>query len=178
MAKIKFTGLDSYMAKLSALEKSADAIVETTVKAGARIAADAMRAEIENLPTSEHDGKPWFGTPGHLARGPSQAQKQGLLDSLGITSVGDDGTGFINAKVGFDGYNSVRSKQWPNGEPNLLVARAVNSGTSFMEAHPFAKTAYSKSSQKARREMKKTAEKALDKHFNLPRFTGKKPWEK
>lgn len=163
MGKVSFSGLDAYMKKLSALEKSTDAIIETTVKAGAKVSADAMRAEIESLPTSEHDGKPWFGTSGHLARGPSEAQKQGLLESLGITSVGDDGKGLINAKVGFDGYNSVRSKQYPDGEPNLLVARAVNSGTSFMKANPFAKAAYSKSSGKARREMKKTAEEEIKK---------------
>lgn len=158
MGKMKFYGLDGYMAKLSALEVSTDAIIETTIKSGTKVAADAMRAEIESLPTSEHDGKPWFGTSGHLARGPSVAQKQGLLDSLGITPVEDDGKGFINAKVGFDGYNSVRSKQWPKGEPNLLIARAVNSGTSFMEANPFSKIAHSKSTRKARQMMEKTAE--------------------
>lgn len=163
MARISFSGLDGYMDKLSALEKSTDDIVETTVKAGAKVSADAMRAEIESLPTSDHDGRPWFGTPKHLARGPSEAQKQGLLESLGITPVSDDGKGLINAKVGFDGYNGVRSEQWPDGEPNLLIARAVNSGTSFMEANPFAKAAYSKSSGKARREMKKTAEEEIKK---------------
>lgn len=183
MGKMKAYGLDAYMAKLSALEKSTDAIVETTIKAGAEIVEYAMLDEIAALPTSEHTDvkgrtRPWFGTPDYPARGPSEAQKQGLLSCLGTTPVSDDGKGFINAKVGFHGYNSVRSKQYPDGEPNLLVARAVNSGTSFMKAHPFAKTARSKSSGKARQKMKKTAEKALDKQFNSPRFTGKHSWEK
>lgn len=168
MGKISARGLEAYMEKLHALDLAADAIIETSIRAGADVVKDAMREEIASLPTSDHTDRkgvtrPWFGTPGHLARGPSEAQKQGLLTSLGSAPISDDGKGFINTKVGFHGSNSVQSEQWPDGEPNLLIARAVNSGTSFMEANPFAKAAYSKSSGKARREMKKTAEEEIKK---------------
>lgn len=37
-----------------------------------------------------------------------------------------------NVKIGFDGYNNIRSKRWPQGQPNQMVARAIESGTSWM----------------------------------------------
>lgn len=166
MARITFKGLDEYMAKLSALEKATDTIVAEVIHDGAEIVADAVRDGLELLPTSEHEGKdgierPWFGTPGHLAIGPSREQKQGLIDSFGITPVDTDSKGFINVHIGFDGYNSVKSAQWPQGQPNQMVARAVENGTSFMEANPVIKTSLSN----ARRTAKKAMEKAADQNI-------------
>lgn len=161
MAKVTFTGIDGTMARLNALELSLrDQVIGKMVYDGADIVADAVREEIRRLPTSQHNGKPWFGRPGHLARGPSEEQKKGLLDSLGVSPMrGDDG--FLNVSIGFDGYNHVMSKRWPKGEPNQMVARSVARGTSFMEANPFFKASVQKSSRSAKSAMKKTAEKQL-----------------
>jgi len=163
MAKIQFKGLDAYMARLSALEKATDKIVPAVIYDGAEIVADAVRDGLEHLPVAEHDGKPWFGTPGHLARGPSREQKQGLIDSFGITSIGSDSKGFVNVHIGFDGYNSVKSAQWPQGQPNQMVARAVESGTSFMEANPVIKTSLSKARRAATKAMEKRADSEIGK---------------
>ena len=186
MATIKFTGLDAYMEKLGVLERRTDAVINAAIYEGAGITADVFRSEILSLPTSMHHGKPWFGTPQHPARGPSLEQKMGLLDSLGITPVSEDGKGFINAHIGFDGYNGIQSARWPRGQHNQMVARAVNSGTSFMTATPFAKKAAAKSRPKAKAAMKKTAEKSFDelwrtglrKSIAFMRSTGKHSWEK
>ena len=157
MAKMTVKGLDAYMAKLSALEQSTDRVVREVIHDGAEIVADAIREGLESLPTSEHDGRPWWGTPGHPAYGPSREQKQGLLDSFGITPVSTDSKGFVNVHMGFDGYNSVKSARWPQGQPNQMVARAVESGTSFMEANPAIK--------RARARARKAAEKAMERTF-------------
>lgn len=163
MAKVTFTGIDGTMARLNALQQSLkDQIIGKMVYDGADIVADAVRGEIQKLPTSQHEGKPWFGTPGHPARGPSEEQKKGLLDSLGVSHMRDD-DGFLNVAIGFDGYNHVTSKRWPRGEPNQLVARAVARGTSFMEANPFFKAAVNKTRSKAKAAMKKTAETEINK---------------
>lgn len=162
MAKITYTGIDGTMARLDALELGVrDQIICRMVYDGADIVADAVREEIERLPTSQHKGKPWFGRPGYLARGPSEEQKKGLLDSLGVSPMRND-EGFLNVSIGFDGYNRVTSKRWPRGEPNQMVARAVARGTSFMEANPFFKAAVNKTRSKAKSAMKKTAEKAIE----------------
>ena len=173
MGTIKFSGLDQYAQKLTALERSTDSVIQESLEAGAGVAADEMRAQIERLPTSDHVSKtgkshPWWGTPEHPARGPSEEQKQGLLDSLGFTPISVDEKGLVNIKIGFDGYNSVKSKRWPNGEPNLLIARAVNSGTSFMAANSFAKDARAKGGRKARKEMEKTMRNEFQNVFKNP----------
>lgn len=163
MGSIKFHGLDNYMKKLTALEAASDEVIKKALNEGAGIAADEMRRAIEELPTSDSDGKRRWGTPENMLPGPTEAEKQGLLDSLGFTPISVDSKGLINVKIGFDGYNSVKTKRWPNGEPNLLIARSVNSGTSFMEKNSFAKKARSKGGAKARKAMEKTVEKEFKK---------------
>ena len=45
--------------------------------------------------------------------------------------------GFLNVKMGFDGYNSVTTPKYPTGQPNVMVARMFNSGTSSMSKQAF-----------------------------------------
>lgn len=163
MAKINFKGLDEYMAKLSALEKATDGIVGAVIYDGAEIVADSVRSGLLSLPTSEHDGKPWFGTPGHLARGPSREQKKGLIDSFGVTPMDTDAKGFRNVHIGFDGYNSIKSAQWPQGQPNQMVARAVEHGTSFMEKNQIMKRVISKARPAAKKAMERAADRQIKK---------------
>lgn len=167
MGKVTFKGLDAYLARMSALERATDTIVGAVIHDGAEIVANEIRDGLEHLPVAEHDGQPWWGTPGHLARGPSPEQKQGLLDSFGITEIDTDSRGFTNVHVGFHGYNRITSSLWPQGQPNQMVARAVESGTSFMEANPIFKVRGGAARPKARRAMKKRAETEF-----------KKAWEK
>lgn len=163
MAKMTVKGLDAYLAKMTALEKATDTIVGAVIFDGAEIIADEVKDGLEHLPVAEHDGKPWFGTPGYPAYGPSREQKDGLLESFGVTPLQTDSKGFTNVHIGFDGYNSITSPQWPNGQPNQMVARAVEKGTSFMKANPVFKTRGNAAKPKARRAMKKRAEKEIGK---------------
>ena len=80
-------------------------------------------------------------------------QKAGLLDGFGISRMKDDG-GFVNVKLGFDGYNSTRTEKYPRGQPNVLIARSVNSGTTFRKKTKFV--------DKAVNSAKKAAEAAMD----------------
>lgn len=157
MATIKMTGLKELEAKLAALpvvlrEKA----IGEAVYEGARIMADTVRQELETVPTDNR-----FGTPENPTRGPKQLQLAALSDSLGITPMRDD-KGFFNVKIGFDGYSNLKSKRWPKGQPNQMVARAVESGTSFMRANPFMKKAVSRGRREAEAAMKKIIDKAID----------------
>lgn len=164
MAKIQIKAGNEYLAKISKLSALAqDRVCGRSIYAGSAVVADAVREEIQALPTAEHEGKPWFGTAEHPARGPSPAQKKGLLDSLGVTPMADDGKGFLNVKIGFDGYNSEKNKLWPKGQPNQMVARSVERGTSFMTPNPFMKTAVAKARKRAKAAMEKTAEREVEK---------------
>jgi hypothetical protein len=38
-----------------------------------------------------------------------------------------------SVKLGFDGYNDVVTDKYPSGQPNQLIARAIESGTSWLQ---------------------------------------------
>ena len=70
------------------------------------------------------------------------------MEGLGVARMKDDG-GVISTRVDFDGYNRMKSKKYPNGHPNSMIARAINSGTSKRPKNPFMKRAASKAKAKA-----------------------------
>lgn len=154
MARIEFNDGSDYMKKLEQLAAASKyEICGGAIYAGAAVVADSIRDELNRIPTDETTG-----TTSDPARGPKQIQKEGLARSLGISKMRDDGTGRLDVKVGFDGYNRVKTQKWPNGQPNQMVARSVNSGTSWMKKNPFV--------SKGTRKAKKPALEAMSKHVD------------
>lgn len=135
VATLKIEGLDEYERLLSQLSesKTIKAVCGATIYAGADVMADAIRAGIETLPVASAN---FMGTPDNKLVGITSKQKDGLLDSFGITPM-QHRDGFYEVKLGFDGYNDVQTAAHPNGQPNSLIARSVNSGTSFRQKIPF-----------------------------------------
>ena len=64
-------------------------------------------------------------------------------------------------KIGFDGYNQLTTKRWPQGQPNSMVARSVESGTSWMKKQPFMRNA----EQSAKGPCEAVMEKTVDEHI-------------
>ena len=64
-----------------------------------------------------------------------------------------DQNGYLNVKIGFDGYNRTKTDQYPQGQPNQLVARGVESGTSWKQKHPFIRPAVTRARKKAEEKM-------------------------
>lgn len=149
MARFEFGGIDAYIMQLNKLQQSTkDGVVGKTVYAGAEVVADSVRRAIQALPVG--DGRVHGG---RLVRTVTQSQKAGLMDGFGISRMKDD-DGFVNVKLGFDGYNSTKTEKYPNGQPNILIARSVNSGTTFRKKTKFV--------DKAVNSAKKAAEAAMD----------------
>lgn len=157
MPKVTISSIDHFLQQLNQLGADVEKIAEKAVYAGAGIMADEYRAAIEALPIDNR-----FGTEENPRRGVTEAEKKGLLDGLGITPITND-NGYINAKIGFDGYNDNKTEKWPKGKPNQMVARAINSGTSFSEKMPFADTATQRGRARARKRMVEIAEEEIDK---------------
>ena len=159
MAKMQIRGLEEYEKALSQMANFTEEIGKEAVYVGAGIVADAIRNEIYTLPVGEGEisGLPPKAKEGQKIAVISKRQRADLLESLGIAKI-ENRKGYIQTKVGFDGYGSVKTKKWPNGLPNVILARSINSGTSFMEKNPFARRAVSKS--------KNTAEKAMGNKVN------------
>lgn len=139
MATIQFKGLEEYELKLSKLESRSEEIAGKAIYAGAKIITDEIRENIQAL-KAEPDiaGLKAYKdkTPAPLTR----KAKDGLLDSLGITPLQEE-NGFYNVKIGFDGYNALKTKKYPKGQPNQAIARSVESGSSIAEKRPFVRPA-------------------------------------
>lgn len=149
MATFQFGGIDNYIKQLNKLQQATkDGVVGKTVYAGAEVVANSVRSAIQALPAGS----------GHVSGNElvdtvTLPQKAGLLDGFGISPM-DDEDGFMNVKLGFDGYNSTRTEKYPRGQPNVLIARSVNSGTTFRKKTKFV--------DKAVNSAKKAAEAAMD----------------
>jgi hypothetical protein len=131
MAKFEMQGFEAYASQLKRLSDKAESMIKRAVFVGAKEITDAVRAEIAALP--EVSVNPPTG--GQL-NGVFSYEKQGLLSGMGLAKM-QNSAGFINTQLGFEGYNRMKSKSYPNGHPNALIARAVNSGTSYRRKIPF-----------------------------------------
>lgn len=159
MAKITFKKGEDYMFRLSKLSATLiEEVCGPAIHDAAGLVADEIRQELSSVPTDEE-----FGTPENPVKGIKAAQKQALLECEGITTMQEDSSGFLNVKIGFDGYNDIKTKRWPNGQPNQLIARSLESGTTWMTKTPFVKRAVAKSRKKALEIMEKKVDEGIEK---------------
>lgn len=141
MATFKFVGLDVLEKQLSQLERDAIPAAKRAVYHGSKVMADAIKASINGLEAvSDKTALAAYQKkePAKL----SEAQKQGLIAGFGIAAI-EERNGVVNSKIGFDGYNSVVTRRWPKGQPNVLIARSCESGSSAMIKQPFVRPAIS-----------------------------------
>lgn len=163
MARISFKGFEDYAEALAKLEFTAQGgeMLEKAAKAGGAPVADEIRRRLRNLPEDEYRRL----NPGEVFTGIPDGQKQDLLDSLGVTPPQRDRKGFVNVKVGFDGYGSYPTKAYPDGLPNQLLARAVESGSSVRKKTPFVRPAVQATRKESVDEMDKAIRQELEKIF-------------
>ena len=131
-------GLDNYIAYLQSINAVTDEMIGEAVYDMAKVVADKVRANIEALPAVSNEANIATYREGYSRL--SEPEKQGLLDGFGVSPLQDD-SGYRNVKMGFDGYNSVKTKKYPQGHPNALIARVTESGSSYREKTPFIRPA-------------------------------------
>lgn len=158
MAKITFPGLRDYELMLSKIEGVTDDMIGHAVYEGAGIVADAVKANIEALPIVTGYGTSENPLPG----GVTAVQKAGLREGFGISKLQDD-SGYLNVKLGFDGYNRTKTEKYPGGQPNQLVARGVESGTSWKQKKSFIRPAVNKTRKQAEQKMKDVLDEEISK---------------
>lgn len=141
MAKIALQGFDKYIRQLEALQRDATRMCKAVVYPGAAILAEKIRAETEALPTISDAEAIGNFRSGDENKALSVSQKIGLVESLGISGIKKDRSGMVQTSVGFTGYNSIKSDRWPNGQPNAMVARSLEKGTSFLKRDRFVERA-------------------------------------
>lgn len=159
MAKLKFDGLDEYEKQLLKLQEVSKECVGQAIYKGAGIVADAVKRNIESLPIDTRRVK-----NGQMLQGITETQKQGLRDGFGISKMRSE-NGYVHVKIGFDGYNGSVTKKYPNGQPNSVIARSVNSGSSFRQRIPFVDNAVNSSKDACEQAMKNTFDKVLQENL-------------
>lgn len=136
MATFEVKGIDEYGAFLRALDLNLrDTVISKAVYEGCAILADEIKSEIENLPTDCGTG-----SQEDPLVGPNPVQKHFLIESMGVSPMKEE-NGVVHARIGFDGYNPIKTKRWPQGQPNAMIAASVERGTSILKANPFMKRA-------------------------------------
>lgn len=162
MAKISFPGLAEYERKLSRLGgASADEIAGKAIYAGAKIITDKIRDNIDALPAVNDVEGTHAWRAGRDAPLTKKA-KRGLQEGLGISRLQNTG-GFIDVKVGFDGYNDLKTTKYPKGQPNVLVARVTESGSSIAQKRPFVRPAIRAAKAEAEAKMAEVIDTEIEK---------------
>lgn len=139
-------GMDQYLKQLGNLEFDAPHTVGAAVYEGAKVVADQVKANIDRMATDD--------SPGVKDRvvAPKSIQKKGLQVGFGIAKMENQG-GYLHVKLGFDGYNRLVSKKYPQGQPNAMIARTFEAGNSFTKKMPFVGPAVRQSRDAAERRM-------------------------
>lgn len=157
MAKIEFKGLDVYIEHLNKLDNKTDQYIGKAIYKGADVVADSIKKAIYSLPSDDSSY-----SKDKIKTGPTSIQKAGLVHSFGIAKMRKEGSE-LNVKIGFDGYNQVVTKRWPQGQPNAMVARSIESGTSWMAKNPFVSKGTRAGKKTAESVMKETIESEIEK---------------
>ena len=134
MATIRFSGIDAYREQLQRLEQNSEEILKRAVYDGAAIVADEVRQRLHAVLSPDATGQ--------------------LESSLGISKIQND-QGYVNARIGFDGYDS-------KGVPNQLKANVLESGSTRQPKRPFMRPAVNASRRPAEEKMKQVVEQEIE----------------
>ena len=147
--------LENYALRIAKLGEESARVCGRTVYEMAKVVADKVRENIDAMHyISDAEGLKRYASGEKALL--TYSEKKGLQDGFGVSSLQNDG-GYMNVKLGFDGYNSVETRKYPNGQPNVMIARAIESGSSVRDKNPFIRRAVNA----AKGECLKTAEKTI-----------------
>lgn len=144
--RFRVKGLKEYLTKLEKLSNyfAMKYAAELALQKGADVVADETRSAISGIPV---DNRPYVPDG---RKSIMQVQKNGLLEGFGISPKQEKGDS-IDMKTGVDGYNKI-------GQPNVLIARILESGTSYMPSNPV----ISKATRRARKKCVQAIEDSLN----------------
>lgn len=161
MARMAVRGTEEYALKLSRLGASTEAVAGKAIYAAADIVAGQIKRNLEGIPTvTEAENTKAYKTGGKS--GLTKRQKQGLMESFGIAKMQND-NGVYNVKLGFDGYNLVKTRKYQKGQPNQLIARVTEGGSSYMDKQPFIRPAVNQTKKSAQAAMQAVIEEETSK---------------
>ncbi|MEG1619251.1 MAG: hypothetical protein RR335_06755 [Eubacterium sp.] len=129
-------------------------IAKEAIYEGAKIVADEMKNEINKIPRDRYR----YLKKGEKYNVAPEGEKKDLKESFGITKMKEDMMSW-NVKIGFDGYGKYKTKKYPNGVPNQLIARAIESGSSVRGKYPFVRNTIKRKKREVVKKMDDVIEK-------------------
>lgn len=149
MARLQVKGLDEYTKSIQKLYKDSEVVMKRSIYPAAGFVVENMKKAIQSLPIEEGpSGLPPYGTVDKPLNGISRRQKADLLEGMGISHF-QATSGYLHVKAGFDGYGSVKTRAYPKGLPNILLARAITTGSAFRNKNTAIRRAVTKSKKQA-----------------------------
>ena len=128
MATMEWVGLEDFIKACKETDKTVEKIVGRSIYPGAKEMYSAIRHSVDALPVTVTTT---IFSHRYAQRDLYPKQKQGLQESLGIARMKAKPSG-LDVKLGFDGYNEIQTKKYPKGQPNMMIARSVNKGTTWL----------------------------------------------
>ena len=159
MAELKNDKVDTFIELCTITNRQLDRLLGRSIYKGGKLLGNAVGKAVKTIPV---DSRRHHGS---RRNGLTQAQKDGLMESYGIARIKRGKYG-LNVKLGFDGYNDVITKKYPKGQPNAMIARSINSGTSFLRKTPFMDNTVAQYEQATIKAIEEEFDKKVDKLFN------------
>lgn len=149
---MKTSGLPELEEMLSRLGESAYKVGKAALYEGARVVADSYTAAIKSIAVS---ARRWHNEPG--GRLPTRQERDAL--AIGVARFREDGLDAVSTIVGVpDGYTTVNGRK----KATKLIARSINSGTSFMQKQPVFRKAASASRGPAKEAIIRKADEMIE----------------
>lgn len=126
--------LDTLIHDLGKLSDDSTLVCKRSLYEGAGEVYKAYRQNVEAIPVDE---RTYIYSSKDRKHGITSQQKADLVKAAGIAKMRSE-INAVNTKIGVHGYNSVKTKKYPGGQPNILIARSVQAGTSYMQRYDFA----------------------------------------
>ena len=152
--KMDTTGLDELSRMMANLSNRAQDVASAALFDGAAVMADAMNRAVSSIRTETFRYAPEGQT-----RKPSPQEKAALDRKVGIAKFRKNGSDVDTViGVGISGYTQVAGKQ----KAVAVIARSINSGTSFMQKQPVFRKAYSQTKAAAEAAIVAKAEEKIN----------------
>lgn len=156
---IKTEGLTELSQMLTTLEDKAQDVASGSLYEGAGVVGDAFSSAINGIQT-----EPFHWAKYGETRKPSPDEKAALIGKSGIAKFNKNG-GEVDTLIGITGnagYAMVGKKL----KPVRMIARSINSGTSFMQKQPVFRRAASQSQGKAKAAIVSKADEMFNEIIN------------
>lgn len=161
MASLTVTGLTEYQKAVKDLGEASKRIIRMSIYDGAKVIADAVRARINNIPAIR-DIEALTAWVQNIRTAMTESQKQGLLDGMTLTKM-KDSDGETYTKLTWVGYNDTKTKSYPKGQPNIMIAGSMENGTSVRRKQPFIRPTVNAMKAAVLKAMEQTADAEIKK---------------